>query len=435
MSEAASYRVSRLKILMASSVANLAAPLLTVITGPLLARALGPDGRGTAAALLAPLALGGMIFTLGVPEALTYFVASGKLAGRGTRKIACGAGLICAMAGCVTLFFLAPRLFRGQTETIAAFDLLLLSLPATLVFAAFRGAAQGRQLFRIINRERVFSAVLRVAFIAALVRVHALTPVVAVWATILSGIIGSVFLLPALRDRSAAISRLDVGAFSSYAGSAALANLGGLLVIRLDQVLMVSLTSRSELAFYAVAASLAELPLAVVSACRDLAFSVAAERDDPWVIARFCRLTLLAMTATCLAGGLATPFALPLLFGKDFSPACGMAEILLMGTVARAVTAVIGAGLMTAGRSHWIRSGIQLGGAAFTALLVFALVPRWGGLGAALATALTYAGLAAASLFVFVRATGVTARQCLRPALADIQELRSAAILGFSRKA
>jgi O-antigen/teichoic acid export membrane protein len=379
------------------------------------------------------VALAGVLFTLGVPEALTYFVASGKLAGKSTRKIASIAGLVCAIAGCVTLFFFAPHLFRGQPRNILAFHLLLFSLPATLLFAAYRGIAQGRQLFRMINRERVFSALLRLALIGALVFYHALSPAAAVWVTILSGLMGSLFLIPAVHDQSAAISRMDLAAFTSYAGSAALANFGGLLVIRLDQVLMVSLTSRSELAFYAVAASLAELPLAVVSACRDLAFSVAAERDDPLVIARFCRLTLLVMIITCLAGGLATPFVLPPLFGKSFSPACGMAEILLLGTVARAVTAVIGAGLMTVGRT-WIRSGIQIGGAGLTALLIFALVPRWGGMGAAITTALTYAALAAASLFVYARATGVTARQCLVPELADIRNLRSAAILTFSRK-
>jgi len=433
MSQATTYRVSRLKILIFSSLANLAAPLSTVVTGPLLARALGPEGRGTAAALLAPLSLSGILFTLGVPEALTYFVASGKLTGKSALKIAAAAGVICAIAGCVTLFFIAPYLFRRQTGSILEFDLLLLSLPVTLLFAAFRGIAQGRQLFRIINRERVVSAVLRLALILGLVSIHALTPVVAVWVTVLTGVLGSLFLLPALRDRSAAISRLDLRAFSNYAGSAALANFGGLLVIRLDQVLMVSLTSRAELAYYAVAASLAELPLAVVSACRDLAFSVAAERDDPLVIARFCRLTLAAMSTTCVAAGLVTPFLLPLLFGKNFTPATGMAEILLIATVARAVTAVIGAGLMTAGQT-WIRSSIQLGGAAFTALLVFALVPRWGGWGAAVATALTYAALAAASLFVYVRATGLTWRQCLVPSLPDMQNLRSAAILTFSRK-
>jgi len=433
MSENAAYRVSRLKILMASSAANLAAPLSTVITGPLLARALGPDGRGTAAALLAPLALAGMVFTLGVPEALTWFVASGKLAGTSMRKAASAAGLICAVSGCLALFCLAPRLFRSQPQSIPAFYLLLLSVPATLLFAAYRGIAQGRQLFRMINRERMSSALLRLALIGGLAGVHALTPVAAVWVTILSGLTGSLFLLPALRDQSAAVSRLAMGSFASYAGSAALANFGGLLVIRLDQVLMVSITSRAELAFYAVAASLAELPLAVVSACRDMAFSAAAERDDPLVIARFCRLTLAAMLALCLLGGLATPFVLPLLFGKSFSPACGMAEILLIGTVARAVTAVIGAGLMTAERS-WIRSAIQIGGAAVTALLIFTLTPRWGGLGAAVATALTYGALAASSLLVYTRAAGVTARQCLLPELADIQNFRSTAILTFSRK-
>jgi O-antigen/teichoic acid export membrane protein len=317
-------------------------------------------------------------------------------------------------------------------ESIPAFHFLLLSVPFTLLFAAIRGIAEGRQQFHLVNRERILTALLRLGALGGLVALHALTPLAAVWVTVMSGILGGLFVLPAMNDNLVSSAQPDLRAFSSYAGSAALATFGGLMVIRLDQVLMVSLTSRTELAFYAVAVSLAELPLAVVAACRDLAFSMAAERDDPAVIARFCRLTLLATAMTCLAGGFITPMLLPLLFGKTFSPAIGMAEILLLGTVARAVAAVIGAGLMTVGRT-WIRSGIQIGGAVMTAILVFALVPHWGGVGAALVTTLTYGGLAAASLFVYLKATGLTLRQCLVPTRLDVENLRSAAILILSR--
>jgi O-antigen/teichoic acid export membrane protein len=62
---------SRLRTLVLSSFAYLVVPLSALMTGPLLARSLGPEGRGLMAALLAPLALANVLFTFGVPDALT----------------------------------------------------------------------------------------------------------------------------------------------------------------------------------------------------------------------------------------------------------------------------------------------------------------------------------------------------------------------------
>lgn len=470
---------SRFKTVILNSLANLVFPLTTLITGPLLARALGPEGRGVVAALLAPLALANLMFTLGVPDALTYFVARGSLTRGKAFQIAIGGGLICAAAACSVLFIAAPYLFRTQTQLLPPFKLLLLTLPVTLGFSAIRGIALGRQRFVLINREQIFGALLRLSLLVGLLGVHAvstnspdrgipssragsasdqdlpiraarvgkrsadlstsdgltqlfprngqpLTPLLAVWVSVLSGAFGSVFLLPALRRNGRAkATSADTGTVARYAGSAALGTFGGLLVIRLDQVLMVSLTTHAQLAYYSVAASLAELPLVVVSAIRDVAFSVTAERDDPKIIARACRLTVLTIAILCLCSALATPVVLPVLFSKQFAPAVPMVELLLAGTLARAVTAVIGAGLMTIGKT-WLRSAIQLGGAALTAILLFIMVPRWGGMGAAWVTAITYGALAFASMFVYGKATSLRFRECLIPTAIDVQDLSSA---------
>ncbi len=425
------FASARLRNVVLGSAANLAAPLSTIITGPLLARSLGPDGRGITAVLLAPLALANLVFTLGVPESLTYFAAKDRLTGQQAIRRALIGGFICAGAAIAVLFFFAPYLFRGQTQYIRYFNALLLSLPVTLCFSAIRGIVQGRQSFSAINAERVFGAALRCAVLVGFVAMHALTPLSAVWISIVTGAAASVFLLPALRMPSCASSGPPATkSIVRYAAATALGNFGGLMIMRLDQVLMVSLTSHAQLAFYAVAVSLAELPLAVVSACRDIAFSVAAERDDHQIIARYCRLTLLAVGLICLAGVLMTPVALPMLFGRDFSPAIDMAEVLFVATLGRAVTAVIGAGLMALGRL-WLRSVLQLSGATLTAVLIFIVVPHEGGIGAAWITAFTYLFLAAASLIVYTRYTGLSFSECLVPARSDLQRLTNAYASAF----
>ncbi len=417
---------SRLSTVILGTLANLAAPLSTLVTGPLLARALGPSGRGLVTALLSPLALANLMFTLGVPEALIYFVASGRITAARARRIALLGGLGCALVAASMLLISSPYLFRAQPQSIAPFRLLLFTLPLSLVFSAVRGVAQAQQRFNLVNIERVTGALLRLLAICLLVLIHALTPLSAVWVSVVAPILASLVLLAVLRSvESTQRTPVQLGPFFHYAAAVATGTFGGLMIMRLDQVLMVSLTSPAELAYYSVAASLAELPLAAVAACRDLAFSLAAEQDNPHIIARFCRLTCLLVGIICLTGALVTPFALPLLFGRNYSPAIHMTQVLLLGTLGRAITTVIGAGLMTI-RWNWFRSSIQMGGAALTAVLILALVPRWGGMAAAWVTTLTYAVLASVSLAVYVKASNLSLRQCLLPTRQDVETIKSA---------
>lgn len=355
------------------------------------------------------------MFTLGVPDALTFFTAGRKLEKEQAVPLAITGGMLCAGIAMATLWSSSFYLFRNQPAYLPEFHWLLLSLGVTLIFSSLRGIAQGFGDFPTINREKTVGAILRLLCLAMLFAISALTPLRAVWISVATGILASLLLIPSLRCRPITnVSWIDIKSLGRYAAAAAFGTLGGLIVIRLDQVLMVSLTTRAELAFYAVAASLAELPLSIVGGVRDVAFTESAKQSNPEVIARFSRLSFAAMSIICVAAAAITPLLLPLLFGKAFSPAIAMAEVLLIATLGRAITAVMGAGLMTTNRT-WLRSGIQLGGALLTALLLYAWVPRWGGMAAAWVTTITYLALAIASTSVYARTTGVSMKACLVP--------------------
>ena len=91
-----------------SSIGNLALPLSALVTGPLLARALGPDGRGVMAALMAPISLANLMFTLGLPDSLAYHVARGRIATGPAVKIALIGGMLCGAVGAIGLLTAAP---------------------------------------------------------------------------------------------------------------------------------------------------------------------------------------------------------------------------------------------------------------------------------------------------------------------------------------
>jgi hypothetical protein len=95
-------------------VGNVMPPLAAFFTAPLLAQVLGADGRGEVSAATAPLMLMLGAATLGLPEAVTYFVAAGL--GRLRRTLLTASAWIAGagVAATILVAALAPFLGAGQ---------------------------------------------------------------------------------------------------------------------------------------------------------------------------------------------------------------------------------------------------------------------------------------------------------------------------------
>ncbi len=70
----------RFDVLITSG-AGLAVYALALITGPLLARTLGPAGRGDLAAVIVPTQVLGFILLFGLPHAAAYYATKGTRSG------------------------------------------------------------------------------------------------------------------------------------------------------------------------------------------------------------------------------------------------------------------------------------------------------------------------------------------------------------------
>lgn len=415
---------SILLTVIASGIASSALPICAFITAPLIARALDPTGRGVMAALLMPVSLLNMMLTLGLPEAITFFVARGQLSVRTAFGLAVLGGVVGGAIGVGLLVALAPFLLAGDVAAFkATYYVIALSLPITLAVAGVRGIVLGLHQFDPLNAERVAAPVFRLLTLSLLLIVGWLGPAIAACTSVVSGIIGSTFLVRAFFSRSAlAPTTVTIRTVVRYAGASAFGTVSSMLVYSLDQTLMIPLAGAEQLGFYAIAASFAELPMTVVAVIRDLTFTFSAKDDDPALAARACRLTLLVMIPMCALFIVSTPLLLPLLFGAAFAPAVPMTELLLIGSVFSAITAILGSGLMGAGCAG-LRSLIQVAGAILTTILIFLLVPTYGGIGAAWATTLTYAALAAGTVFLYARSVGLQSRYCLIPTLPEAKVL------------
>ena len=429
-----------------TALSHLALPLSAVATGPVLARALGPEGRGELAAVLAPVYLAALLATAGLPEAATFLVASGRRAARATAAaattMAAGLGAVAALAVVVA----APLLLRNSPEHVPLLRVLALLLPLTLAGLTVRGVVHGRSDFASLNAERWTSVLTRLVLVVALALAGALTVASAAWATNGTALLAAAYLLwrgrrlwrrpggagaatlpsgarhAGVDGSEAARAARPWGALVRYGLRVWAGSLSVLLILRVDQVLMAPLAPAAQLGFYAVAVAVAELPAAAFNAVRDVAFATSAARADPQVVARACRTAVAVLAPACLVLVLVAPPLVVLFFGQDFAPATAMVRVLFVAAVPSGLATVAGAGLLAMDRPG--RLGVaQAVVAAVNVGAVVALVPPLGGLGAALASLAAYTLLALAAVALFTRASGLGVREVLVPTRADVSVL------------
>jgi O-antigen/teichoic acid export membrane protein len=228
-------------IVMRMTAVNALVTVLGVITGPLLARALGPAGRGTLAAIVVPLALAPWIASLGLPSYATRSAARGEPLGAlvgsiGTLALIVGA--VAAAVGVPTAAVLAHGRNVVHTFLLIGFSLLPIAGLGSLLVAI----GTGLERWRLVVAARVTPFLLGAIGIVILFISHQLTVATAAIVTLISGISAVFPLLTLLRQSGRLRFRLAVAREGLVFGSKAwIGNLSALTNYRLDQLLMIVL--------------------------------------------------------------------------------------------------------------------------------------------------------------------------------------------------
>jgi O-antigen/teichoic acid export membrane protein len=367
---------------------NSFAPLAALATAPILAQSLGVSGRGEAAGAIAPLLLGSTVATLGIPAAVNFYVARNpgllrKLLARGS------AGLV--MSGLVATALaiaLAGGLSGGNPSLQNLICLAALAIVPTVLTALLQAAASGSHKWRLVTRERLLSAGVRLAAIASLAYFNELDVLRAVVVMALAPVIGAASYIPLLVKRDiddALATTVKTKQMLHYGIRVWIGSMSGVLLTRIDQTLLVPLSDEAQLGLYVVAVTVSELPLVITNAVRDVTFSSDASEANDKRLAVAARLSTLA--AFGVAGGLALTgwWWIPLLFGGDFSGAVPVSLVLLLAVVLGTPGSLAGIGLSSRGRPG-LRSAALVAACATNIVLLLVLVPTIGALGAAIAT-------------------------------------------------
>lgn len=372
-----------------TTVGNVVAPVAALVTQPILARGLGVAGRGELAAATAPLLFATAILTIGLPQSLTYHLARRAAGIARLTRISVGTLALTGLAGSGAVALLAGPLSAGNPVLAQLIMIASIAIIPTLIIAALRGLAAGAQAWRLIAAESISNALLRLVAVVALYATGALTTMTATIVVATTSFIGGVVYLPMLRGihdmDSTATGDAESPRLFRYAGQIWLGAVTGIMLSRLDQLLMTPLAGVEQLGYYAVAVSVSEVILVFNSAVRDVMFAVESRVPDPSRVARASRMSTLMTLAGAIAIAAICPWAIPFFFGSSFAAATPVTLLLLLGVAAGNPGSVAGAALSGRGRPG-LRSLALVIAAAVNAIAIFLLVPPLGAIGAALAT-------------------------------------------------
>lgn len=389
--------------------------LVNLATGILIARVLGPSGRGALTAVLAVPPIVAWVFEMGCVAAVTYHQArrpadAPRLVG--TWLVIC---LPLAIAGTAAGWLLLPHVLAAQSDhTLMVARLLMLTLTIMFVADLMNGVVLGDQDFAFYNGLRVLQPVALALVYGTLWLAGALTVSTAVAATVAVTAGAAVALcLRVLRRHglgrpSRAIARTTLW----YGIRAHSTSTAGLVNTRLDVMIIPAFLGAASVGLYSVATNVSWMVATVSASLGSIVFPTAAARGlaGRYTVVKSLYATLAIAIALAATIAVFAGVGVRLVYGADFSGSVTPLRILLIGTVLYAAASVACSGLYAVNRP-FTAALAQFTAAAVTVVGLLLFLRRGGIEAAAIVSTVAYGLVFVIALVLYRRTAGLTWRE------------------------
>ncbi|OHV39961.1 MULTISPECIES: lipopolysaccharide biosynthesis protein [Pseudofrankia] len=403
-----------------TAVTSVAVSGLGAAGGLILARYLGPSGRGTYAVITSYMLAATTVGECGLTYAICYVVARNRPGARDAVRtggaMLLGLGILVGAAGIAA----APLVVDDPTVT--AFRVAFAAQPVVFGASAWIFALQATRISSW-NVTRTLQPVCYSAAVVALAVTDLLTVERAVLCLIgsigLQAVAAAVLCRQALPGRGR-LRRSMGGSLADYGGKTMLSSISYLLNTTLDLLLLAVIVQPAQVGHYAVAVSMAMLPQPVCSAFGNVAMPrLAAGRANlahgpaSGVDRRMVLATVgasFAVGALCIGVlSVAAPLAVHVMLGPDYGPSIWLFWLLAPGAAVLGCNRAMDDVLRGLGRTLAV-ARCEWTGSALTVALLATLVPTIGVAGAAIASSIAYLVTFVLLLRVALRAVDITAR-------------------------
>lgn len=325
-------------------------PILGLASGPILARALEPEGRGQFAAIMQPISVAGAVASIGVPAAMTFFVARGSR----SREVYLS-GLLVAVVPATLVYFVmllyAIPVSRTQGLSLLTLAIAWFAVVPSAVVQIRRGIWQGLAKWRLLDAERAAFAIVRFLAVSVLALVAVRLAEWYAFASLLAFIFTALILFTSLPARTGVpTASTSTAAIRKYSLAASAGTIALIANNRIDQVIFPAAGSQRELGFYAVAVTVAEVPIVLGTLAARNALTEASRGASLATTFKSVRLyvglgVLLSATLAILS-----PYVVPVVFGDSFASSSASVTILCTGTIFSLGALVLGSFLTGTGQ-------------------------------------------------------------------------------------
>lgn len=421
-----------------------------IVGDVIVARTLGPEGKGAFVLVLALSSLGAVILGLGIDRSLGVLAARSSDVARSAFANALTWSAVIGGLGALAIFLLYGPPANGghatgplgailppltETQLIAA----ALSLPFELAYSIGLLGMVGLQRLVAFNvlrfLRRGLLTVLLVAF-AALGRVDLQ---MVLWLNLAAAALTVIAILWAISRSHMLSLRLDPALLVkqlSFGGRIFVGTIAERLHFRANTFLLTALVSVAATGVFSVALGLGEILWYLPSAVGVVLFSRAVRngRESAAIASALTRTMLAVMILGSIPLWLIAPTLIEVVYGAPFRDAGVALQIMLPGVLAYSIVAVLSNPLIAWGAPGRV-TAVLISGLVVNLAANLLLIPQFGMNGAALATTISYTAAAALILLLFRRLSGQSLRQTLIVRGSDVRsgwtELRG--VLRLSR--
>jgi len=369
--------------------------IITFATSILLARYLGPEGKGLMTALLVYPTLLVSLAELGIRQSATYLIGKKEY----SEQDIISQVLLFLVTSSTIMVFIVAYLFTVLDNPDFTFYMVLMAIfyiPVKLVTSYSQGIFLGRNEINIFNITSRLQPTIDLALIILFVVIFNLSVVGAVLATFAASLVVALYafrelvrISPIRLHFNWVISKKLISKGIVYAVALFILNLN----YKVDIVLLERLGTASEIGQYSISVGIVELIWLLPSTLGVVIFSHSSNAKDPIMFSKgmikLFRVTFIVSILCGLFLFFASEYIIPLVYGEAFAPSVEMLQILLPGVILMTAFKVLNMDLAGKGKP-------QISLVAFTPavtvniILNILWIPLYGANGAALASTITY---------------------------------------------
>jgi len=366
---------------------------LGVLTGILVARALGPAGQGFVAYILLIFGILGTFGHFGIISAVTYFQ---KRSGFERSAIySTNLNLLILISLLMAAMIL---ILKGQGLFLRDYNLYyigggILLMAGTLVTTHHQAWLIGDEQIILNNQIGLGIFFFKSLGILILWILGKLTPLSFFALSVVAMLLWTLLIQIRLRERwlpliSSQVLKAELG----YGSLAWMAALFAFLHYRADQVMIKQYLGIAELGVYSISVQIAELvfllPVAIGSALTGRLYNLEPGVNSRVILSRTIRISFWICIALVLAGFLGS-LLIPFVYGRAYQGAVAAMMILMPGVLFACLPKIVSPWWFTSGRPR-VHLYITLVTLLLNIGLNYFMIPHWGINGAALASSISY---------------------------------------------